>query len=214
VEGLSIYYGPGMTGYLLASSQGSNEYVVYRREPPNAYVGRFRIADGSLVDGTEGTDGIDVSHAPLGPAFPAGVFLAQDGDNEPDRQNFKLVPWPAIAAAMSPDLIVSTSRPVRRSALPPCANGVDDDGDGAADYPNDPGCRMPYAPTEAPACDDGADNDGDGRIDFGADLQCASAWDPHEAAGACGVGAELAPLLVACRWLRGRRSRRSGGARK
>src|SRR5690606_14278812 len=44
-----------------------------------------------------------------------------------------------------------------------CSNGLDDDGDGLADFPNDPGCaslddlseRSPLLP-----CDDGVDNDG------------------------------------------------------
>ncbi len=50
-----------------------------------------------------------------------------------------------------------------------CANGTDDDGDGLADYPSDPGCTDASDTSEqssAVACDDGLDNDGDGRIDF------------------------------------------------
>jgi len=54
------------------------------------------------VDGTSETDGLDVTSAPLGAAYPAGLFVAQDGLNtDPDeRQNFKLVSWADIAAAM------------------------------------------------------------------------------------------------------------------
>ncbi len=53
-----------------------------------------------------------------------------------------------------------------------CSNGVDDDGDGYADYPNDPGCSGPEDNTETDnthVCDDGLDNDGDGKIDFALD---------------------------------------------
>jgi hypothetical protein len=63
-----------------------------------------------------------------------------------------------------------------------CNDGVDNDGDGFADFAGgDPGCyfagdaseRSPLLP-----CDDGIDNDGDGRIDFRADasgdLGCAA----------------------------------------
>lgn len=42
-------------------------------------------------------DGIDVTSASLGPAFPHGVFVAQDNENDGGHQNFKLVPWQAIA---------------------------------------------------------------------------------------------------------------------
>jgi 3-phytase len=208
VEGLTIYYGPGsQAGYLIASSQGSDEYVVYRRAPPNAYLGRFRIVAGGGIGATEGTDGIDVTHAPLGPLFPRGVFVAQDGENDPLGQNFKLVPWERIAAAFVPPLGIDASRPLRWSTPPgDCANGVDDDGDGAADYPGDAGCRDPYSAGEAPACDDGTDNDGDGRVDFGDDPHCFSGWDASERMpAACGLGAEAGVALGALAALRRRR---------
>jgi hypothetical protein len=209
VEGLSIYYGPGAEGYLLASSQGSSEYVVYRRAPPNAYLGRFRIVAGGGIGATEGTDGIDVTHAPLGPLFPQGVFVAQDGENSPLGQNFKLAPWGRIAAAFSPPLLIAPSRPLRWTTAPgACTNGLDDDGDGDTDYPTDPGCRDPYSATEAPACDDGLDNDADGRVDFGADPDCIAAWDPRERPNACGLGAEGAVVLVALDAIRRVRRRR------
>ena len=32
---------------------------------------------------------------------------------------------------------------VAEIALPQCANGMDDDGDGKTDYPEDPGCLLP-----------------------------------------------------------------------
>lgn len=103
-EGVTIYYGAGDQGYLLVSSQGSNDYNVYRRDGDNAFIGKFAIlAEKRGIDGTSDTDGIDVTGAPLGSAFPHGVFIAQDGDNTaPDAaQNFKLVPWERIAKALN-----------------------------------------------------------------------------------------------------------------
>jgi hypothetical protein len=52
-----------------------------------------------------------------------------------------------------------------------CSDGLDDDGDGRADFPGDPGCESPDDPSELDpleprACSDGIDNDRDGRIDF------------------------------------------------
>jgi 3-phytase len=96
VEGLTIAYGPNGTGYLMASSQGNHSYVVYRREGNNEFVKKFRIANSDKVDGAEETDGIDVTTANLGPAFPNGVFVAQDGYNDRGNQNFKLVPLQLI----------------------------------------------------------------------------------------------------------------------
>jgi 3-phytase len=96
VEGLTIAYGPNGTGYLIASSQGNHSYVVYRREPGHAFVKTFKIVADGAMDGAEETDGIDVIATPLGPAFPHGVFVAQDGFNDRGNQNFKLVPLERI----------------------------------------------------------------------------------------------------------------------
>jgi 3-phytase len=109
VEGLTIYYADDSTGYLIASSQGNNTYVIYTRAAENKYVGTFKIVDGDLIDGTSGTDGIDGTNANLGPAFPKGLFVVQDGDNPGANQNFKCVPWEKIAALFNPALVVDTS---------------------------------------------------------------------------------------------------------
>lgn len=76
-----------------------------------------------------------------------------------------------------------------------CENGVDDDGDGRVDFPDDPGCESADDPGEldpatARACSDGVDNDGDGRVDYDVrgdgvvgpedDPGCASAADDDE----------------------------------
>ena len=49
---------------------------------------------------------------------------------------------------------------------PGCEDGLDNDGDGVADFPQDPGCQSTEQAIEGPECQDGADNDDDGRIDY------------------------------------------------
>jgi myo-inositol-hexaphosphate 3-phosphohydrolase len=114
VEGLAIYRAAAGTGYLIASSQGSSDFAVYRREGANEYVTRFSIVAGA-IDAVSGTDGIDVSSLGLGSAFPEGVFVAQDTTNNGGNQNFKLVPWGAIARGVSPQLVIDTSVDPRSS---------------------------------------------------------------------------------------------------
>ena len=109
VEGLTIYYAKDGGGYLIASSQGSNQFVVYQRGGANAYVMTFSIEASPLVDKVAHTDGIDVLNVPLGPAFPFGVFVAQDDYNDGANQNFKLVPWESIAYANSVPLLIDTT---------------------------------------------------------------------------------------------------------
>ena len=69
-----------------------------------------------------------------------------------------------------------------------CSDGIDNDGDGLIDFPNDPGC-LDAMRVEAPQCSDGVDNDGDTLIDFPNDPQCAYPQDDSESFSAqCGDG--------------------------
>ena len=72
VEGIAIDHEAGSAGFLVVSSQGSNDFKVYGLQAPHAYVRTFTI------DGVTAASGIEVTNANLGPAFPGGIFTAQD----------------------------------------------------------------------------------------------------------------------------------------
>ncbi|MEH2416485.1 phytase [Nostoc sp.] len=129
-EGLTIYYGKNGTGYLLASSQGDSTFVAYTREGNNEYVGNFAIGNNGSIDSVQESDGADVINVPLGPNFPFGLFVTQDGSNEPAKtidgenvnSNFKLVPWENIANAFPNSLNIDPTsydprNPVARTNL-------------------------------------------------------------------------------------------------
>ncbi|PAU66713.1 3-phytase [Pseudomonas sp. PIC25] len=103
VEGLGLYHGPRRS-YLVVSSQGNDSYVVLDAEPPYAPKGAFRVGlNGALgIDGASETDGLDVSSANLGGPWSAGLLVVQDGRKRmPEQtQNFKFVPWRAVADAL------------------------------------------------------------------------------------------------------------------
>ncbi len=103
VEGLAIYEGANGSGYLIASSQGSSQFAVYERGENNAYIGSFTIGSGNGIDPVTGTDGLEVSSVSMGPEWQDGILVVQDDENtEPNEpQNFKLVPWTAIRAAIA-----------------------------------------------------------------------------------------------------------------
>lgn len=70
-----------------------------------------------------------------------------------------------------------------------CDDGIDNDGDGKADYPADPGCVAPNADDETddcpngprcPQCGNERDDDGNGVMDYPGDPGCESAADPLE----------------------------------
>jgi 3-phytase len=98
-EGVALADDPRSGRFIIVSSQGDNAYSVYKADD-DSYVGRFRIGAGA-VGATEETDGIEVIVGDFGPAFPGGLFIAQDGYNAAGAQNFKLVAWDDIKAALA-----------------------------------------------------------------------------------------------------------------
>ena len=111
VEGLAIYappHGGPADGFLIASSPGNHTYVVYDRAAPHAYRGTFQLTfDGGAV---ANTDGLDVVAVPVGPSYPAGLLVVQDGfmkkpGKPKQNQNFKLVSWDAVARALALDTL-------------------------------------------------------------------------------------------------------------
>jgi 3-phytase len=93
-EGLALKDDGNGEGYLIASVQGSNGYLIIDRKSLDAKM-FFRIIDGDKIDGTTETDGIDVTSIKTS-KFPNGFFIAQDDDNDGLNQNFKLVDWNKI----------------------------------------------------------------------------------------------------------------------
>ena len=138
IEGLTIYYGPEGTGYLIASSQGDNTYPVFRREGNNEYLGSFVLGAEGFIDGVEESDGLDIINVPLGSDFPSGLLVVQDGSNEPAdvfqdpedgeiqnfNTNFKFVDWEAVANAFSTPLIVDDSFDLRNPLHNGLINGI------------------------------------------------------------------------------------------
>jgi len=126
---------------------------------------------------------------------------------------------PHVAAVANCNPSLGRDFGVSRISYPtsqPCNDGLDNDGDGLADWPRDPGCADLSAASEDPQCENGVDDDGDGQIDFDggaaanggiplapSDGACGSAHSNSEV-GSCGLGAELVGVL----WvLRRRRAR-------
>lgn len=98
VEGLALAPEGRTGGWLVVSSQGDNAYALYRL-PELSPAGRFRISGGA-IGSTEETDGIALGLGRFSRAYPDGLFIAQDGDNAPNAQNFKLASWSEILKAV------------------------------------------------------------------------------------------------------------------
>jgi Subtilase family len=168
------------------------------------------------------------SGAGLVTALAAGEALAgacNDGiDNDGDGK--------ADFAGLDPGC-ASADDASERSATLRCDDGLDNDGDGRIDFradgSGDLGCAGPSSRREDPQCQDGVDNDGSLGTDFdggvsvlgvgngdpaGPDPQCAQPWQNREAPlASCGLGFELAPLLLGLAPLLRRRRRAAGPER-
>lgn len=104
IEGMGIYQGEQQS-YLVVSSQGNNSFVVLDATAPYALRGVVRIALDAArnIDGVSETDGLEVTSANLGAAFPEGMLVVQDGHKvmPEDPQNFKYVSWEKIRRALN-----------------------------------------------------------------------------------------------------------------
>lgn len=101
VEGMSLLRDGGAT-YLIVSSQGDSAFAIWDvtgAAGAERYVGRFRVAPAGGVDGVSGTDGLDAWSGTIG-RFGQGLIVMQDDQNDGQTQNFKLVDWAAVKAAI------------------------------------------------------------------------------------------------------------------
>lgn len=101
-EGIGIYALPGGTGYIVSVDQlpGESIFHVYKREGEPGRPHDHSKVLLSFKGGADGTDGLDVSSASLGPDFPDGLVVAMNSS----ARNFLLYRWRDIAGAGNPRL--------------------------------------------------------------------------------------------------------------
>ena len=79
-EGLAILKHEKMK-LLIASSQGSSDFVVYNLDKNNQFLGRISIKKSKKIDGVSRTDGIEIFRGKINDNFNSGIFIAQDDMN-------------------------------------------------------------------------------------------------------------------------------------
>ena len=101
-EGLGIYTLPGGTGYIVSVDQLPRESIfhVYKREGEPGRPHDHSAVLLSFKGGADGTDGLDVTSAALGPQFPDGLLVAMNSAS----RNFVVYRWRDIAEAARPGL--------------------------------------------------------------------------------------------------------------
>ncbi|MFP2905009.1 myxosortase-dependent phytase-like phosphatase [Pyxidicoccus sp. 3LFB2] len=105
---VGLYRAGSREGYLIAADRDADAFSVFERRSL-AFVGRFSVTgnrDAGIGDAVERPLALAVTSRPVGAAFPEGLFIAHDSQNNPE--NLKLVSWPAVANAFDPPLRVDT----------------------------------------------------------------------------------------------------------
>ena len=109
VEGVSIWRGANGEGWVVASAQEEDRYVVYDRKAPYAHRGSFSIIENPAlgIDAVTHTDGLDIYSAAL-PGYPRGILMVQDDGNprSGQDQNFKIVSWADVETALGLPLLM------------------------------------------------------------------------------------------------------------
>jgi 3-phytase len=102
IEGLALLPTGPDSGYLVASSQGSNTFAVYERRSLTL-VGVVSVVGSATIDGSEECDGLDITPHPWGPSFPHGVMIVHDGRDTPTgKTNYKWVDVGELLKKLNP----------------------------------------------------------------------------------------------------------------
>ncbi len=108
VEGVSLWRGKDGAGWIVVSAQSANRFVLFDRQAPHTSPGSFSIGENTAlgIDAVTHTDGLDAFSGAL-PGFPRGILSVQDDGNPKSGvdQNFKIVNWADIEAALGLPLI-------------------------------------------------------------------------------------------------------------
>ncbi|WP_326522516.1 myxosortase-dependent phytase-like phosphatase [Archangium lipolyticum] len=108
--GVALYKASGVRGYLLAASGGDNSVRIYERAPSaHTFRGSVTLAADGGIDAVDRPRFVVASNLALGSRFPLGMVAVHDSANFTGNENFKLVPWPAIANAFTTPLVVDTA---------------------------------------------------------------------------------------------------------
>ncbi|SEL66927.1 3-phytase [Stigmatella aurantiaca] len=102
-RGLGLYTVDEQDGYLLATTDQSDEIAIYDRRSPHAQVGSFTVPQKDSVDQVDRPRFVEVTSVPVGKNFPNGMIAVHDANNAPS-QNYKFISWVELAKAFTPPL--------------------------------------------------------------------------------------------------------------
>lgn len=99
VKGIALAHGADGKALLIVSDTSSERFSAYDLD--GRLLGRFRVGAGGNVDAVGENEGIALATATMGDAFPEGVLVIADQDNDGEHSNFKLAGWREVRGALA-----------------------------------------------------------------------------------------------------------------
>ena len=99
VKGVALAQGTDGQALLIVSDTSSERFSAY--DLAGKLIGRFQVGAGGKVDAVGENEGIALATIPMGDAYPEGVLVVADQDNDGQHSNFKLVGWREVRGALA-----------------------------------------------------------------------------------------------------------------
>ena len=99
VKGLALARGADGKSLLIVSDVSAERFSVYDLD--GKLQGRFQVGAGGKVDAVGEIEGLALATASMGSAFPEGLLVVADQDNDGEHSNFKLIGWREVRAALA-----------------------------------------------------------------------------------------------------------------
>jgi len=91
VKGIGLVQGADGKPFVVVTDASAERFVIYG--PEGQQIGRFQIGAGGAVDAVGESEGLAVATVPMGDAYPEGILVIADQDNDGEHSNFKIVGW-------------------------------------------------------------------------------------------------------------------------
>ncbi len=91
VKGIALAQGADGKPFVVVSDASAERVAIYG--PEGQRIGNFQVGAGGAVDAVGETEGLAVAAVPMGEAYPEGILVIADQDNDGAHSNFKIVGW-------------------------------------------------------------------------------------------------------------------------
>ena len=99
VKGLALASGVNGKSLLIVSDVSAERFSVYNLD--GKLLSRFQVSAAGKVDAVGEIEGLALATAAMGSAFPEGLLVVADQDNDGEHSNFKLIGWSEVRASLA-----------------------------------------------------------------------------------------------------------------